>query len=140
MREVESFGGESATKEGLARRAPRRIVLAAALVVPPVAAVAIVIAVHRLGDKPATSAASAPVATEVASAASGSGAPTEDQTPTPDSVAMPLAPAPAETSSATQPHARSPHHPPRATRALNCNPPYVVDANGIVHYKDACVK
>jgi eukaryotic-like serine/threonine-protein kinase len=141
MREVESLGRESGMKKRGARRAPRRIALTAAwLVVPPLAAVAIVVAVHRSGDRPATSAANAPVAPELASAPSRSGAPTEDQAPPPDSVAMPLAPAPVETSSATQPRARSPHHPPRATRALNCNPPYIVDANGIVHYKDACVK
>jgi len=137
MRDVESYCRESASKKGTSRRGPRGIAITAGLlVVPPVAAVAIVFALHR----PATSAASPTVATEVGSAPSGSGVPTDDQPPPPDSVAMPLAPAPVETSSAAQPRARSPHHPPRSTRALNCNPPYVVDANGIVHYKDACVK
>jgi len=137
MREVESFGRESATKKGSARLAPRSIaVTAGLLVVPPVAAVAIVLALHR----PTTSAANAPLATEVASAPSGSGVSMEDQAPPPDSVAMPVAPAPGDTSPTAQPRTRSPHHPPRSTRALNCNPPYVVDANGIVHYKDACVK
>jgi len=140
MREVESFGSESTSKKEVARRAPGRIALAAALVVPPVAAVAIIIALHASGDTTATSAASAPSAPEPASAPSGSGVPTDDQAPPPDSVAMPLAPAPAEAPSVMQPRPRWPRRPPRATHALNCNPPYVIDSNGIVHYKDACVK
>jgi hypothetical protein len=53
---------------------------------------------------------------------------------------MPVGTAPAEASSAVQPHGRKPHHPPWATRGVNCNPPVVIDANGIVHYKEACLK
>jgi serine/threonine-protein kinase len=135
MREVEAFGSESATKKET-RRPPRRIALAAWLVAPPVAAVAVFIATHHRGDRPSTTTANAPIV----SSTSGSSAPTDDPAAPPDSVAMPLATAPLEASSAVQPHARSPHHPPRATRAVNCNPPYIIDANGIVHYKDACVK
>jgi serine/threonine-protein kinase len=135
MREVESFGTESVTRGRRAGRVPRRIALAAAwLVIPPIAAVAIAIAVHHSREKPASS-ADLPNAAEVAASPSDSSVPTDPASP-PDSVAA----APAEAPSAVQPRPRSPHHPPRATRAINCNPPYVIDANGIVHYKDACVK
>jgi serine/threonine-protein kinase len=140
MREVEGFGSESATK-GTARHARRRIaLLAASLVVPAAAAVAIVIAAHHRGDRSATSVADVPTTTAVASSTSASGAPTDDSASPPDPVATPLATAPLEAPSASQTRGRSPHHPPRATRAVNCNPPYIIDAKGIVHYKDACVK
>jgi serine/threonine-protein kinase len=141
MREAEGFLGQGAARRKTAGRPhPKRIALAATwLVVPPVAAVAIAIAIRHHGDRPATSPADVPSVTAVAAPAQGSGVPTEDPA-TPDSVEMPLATASVGASPAPQPHARSPHNLPRATRAINCNPPYVIDASGIVHYKPACVK
>jgi serine/threonine-protein kinase len=142
VREAEGFvpiaGGRDATR----RRSLRRT-----LIVPLTLAAAIAAALSVRASRP-------PNAASDSTGGEASGGTVSAQAPTDvASAPLPTAPEPSvappldiatqiEIASPVKPaatHATGGHPPGRATRGAQCDPPYTIDANGMKHYKVACL-
>jgi serine/threonine-protein kinase len=138
LREAEGSHGEPAS-EATPRRAWRPFVLAAAALLAMGAGLSIAIAMRHSADE-ARPTADVPSATATASPTTSSSVPIDDVPPPSPAPSVTGGVEPVEVAPSAQPASRPVTPAARATRGLDCNPPFAIDAKGIKHYKMACLK
>jgi serine/threonine-protein kinase len=142
LREAEGFTADE-SRDAVGRRVRRPLAIAALALVPVGTILVLAFAfAARHAPETATTSAEGPSAPAVASLPTTVASAPEDESAPPEPTGTTLVLAPVEVPASPQPGTHTPAHrePARATRVAKCDPPYSVDANGLKHYKAACLK